>query len=205
MPYTNEYTTPTNWSAALDGFIQLVQLATAAASAKILQDPEAKSVLQRGYVVPYCVDAALRDSSFLRFNERISLITTEYCELQSCFKKLHDQLYEFSQDTVFSLRWEGGQGRNLAHDCVEINCIRQRIAQHLSQCAILHAQALCAVTTYLENIKTAYVCPPQNTGPVITSVGSMPDRARSDEAEHDHSQGDEPTGRSGRGSRTTAT
>jgi hypothetical protein len=204
MPHTTDFATPSNWSAAFDGFIQLLQLATAAASAKILQDPDARSVIQRGFVVPYAVDAELRQRSLERFSDRINLIATEYGELRSCFQSLDRQL-RFNQVEVHRLRWEDGRKLNLAYDCVEIDRIRQLVAQHLSQCAILHAQALCAVTTYLENINTAFVCPPQNCGPVITPFGSPPNPDQSDEPEHEPHDGAEQTGRSRRSTRSATT
>src|SRR5690349_17348971 len=152
MPYTNEYSSHSNWSAVLDGFLQLLQLATAAVSAKVLQDPDARAAMDgRGHVVAYAADEKVRHRSFHQFSQRIELISTEYRELHASFESLHTRLRYNSFD-AHNLRWEQARELNLAHDCIEIDRFRHRITQHLTKCVILHAQAVSSVTEYLENI-----------------------------------------------------
>lgn len=174
MPYTDDYGSRSNWSAVLDGFVQLVQIATAAVTAKVLQDPDARATLNRGYVVPYAADHELRQRSYHRFNQRMEQIAVQYGELRTCFESMHVEL-RFSRTEAHSLGWEQARQLDLAHDCLAFDRSRQQITYYLTQCAIMHAEMVCAVTEYLENIHTAYVCPPNYCNPGIQPFGDIPD------------------------------
>lgn len=173
MPYTNEFGSHSNWSSVLDGFVQLVQLATAAASAKVLQDPEARAALHRGYIIPYAADPDVRHRSYSRFSQRLEMISGEYRELNASFQSIHAAL-RYTRLEANDVRWERARELNLPHDCVEFDRIRQTITYHLTQCAILHAQMVCSVTEYLENIHTAFICPPNYCDPGIPPFGPPP-------------------------------
>lgn len=204
MPYTNDYSSHSNWSAVLDGFVQLVQIATAAVSAKILQDPDARAVFNRGYVVPYAGNAELRDRAYSRVGERLQLISTEYTELYACFEKMHAELH-FTRVEAHSLTWDQARDMNLAHDCLEFDRYRQQITQYLTQCAILHAQMVCSVTEYLENIHTAYICPPNYCNPGIPPFGDMPQPPSTQTTQTVHAQAHPGSATGTRGSAAAAT
>ena len=173
MPYSNEFGSQSNWSAVLDGFVQLLHLASAAATAKVLQDPEARAALHRGFVIPYAADADVRYRSYTRFRERWDMISGEYQNLNTSFEEMHAAL-RYTSFEAHDLGWEKARESNLAHDCVEFDRVRQRITYHLTQCAMLHAQMVCSVTEYLENIHSAYICPPNYCDPGIPPFGSPP-------------------------------
>jgi hypothetical protein len=159
MSYSSNFGSRPGWSAVIDGIAQLVQVATAAASARLLHDPDVRGLVPRGFVVPYSADPDLARRSADRYAAAVAGIAAEYRLLSLCLRRLQQEL-RYTRQQAHDLTWDELARRNAAHDCTEIDRLRHQIGQHITQCAILHAQAVCSVTAILDDVNTAFICPP---------------------------------------------
>jgi hypothetical protein len=114
---------------------------------------------------------------------------------------MHVEL-RYSRTEAYSLRWEQAHQLGLAHDCLEFDRFRQQVNYHLTQCAILHAQIVCSVTEYLENIQTAYVCPPNYCNPGIPPFGDLPHPQSQQQPQYPHAENAQQAERAQRAQRT---
>jgi hypothetical protein len=149
----------------VEGLVGLIQLATSAASARLLKEPATREYLARGYVVSYVGDERVAKLATAQFTSRMTEITTSYQKLSVSLEVLQ-QHAKYTAREVQGITWEKARDMHAPRDCLAFDEIRSQIEVCLCHCAIMHAQIVSSVTTIIENIRHSYICGPQEPGPM---------------------------------------